>query len=123
MGALTARSRAISLMLAALFCTSCHGWFAFSVRNDTDELHYVRVTANRTGQIYVHQVDPRTSGAASFGPIDPGPPEGDVYTVELLDATCSPLAEWGMPSTGGYLKISGTPEFFPDYLGGEFTRL
>ena len=117
--ALAARSgAALCLMLAAVFCTSCHAWFSFYIRNETNELHYVRVTVNRDGGVYVHQVDPRTSGYATSG--HPAVPwnEGDAfaYTVELLDEACNPIAEWGMPSTGGYLEISEVPEFLPGEL-------
>jgi hypothetical protein len=106
------------LALTMLLCTSCHAWFSFYIQNETDERHYVRVTVHRNGAVYVHEVDPRTSGyAGGHGPAVPWN-EGDAYayTVELLDEGCSPLAEWGMPSTGGYLEISEAPEFLPGEL-------
>jgi hypothetical protein len=111
---LSARSRAaLSLILVAVFCTSCHGWYTFDIQNDTDELYYVRVTVNRTGAVYVHQVDPRASGTAAYGIPPTAPDEGEPFTVELLDADCNPVAEWEMPEIGGYLEISGAPEFVP----------
>jgi hypothetical protein len=115
-GAYVARSgAALYLVLTVLLCVACDSTIAFFIQNETDELHYVRVTVNRTGRVYVHHVEPRTSGFATRGVV-PGPgDQGDVYTVELLDAACNPIAEWGMPSTGGYLKVSGAPEFLPGY--------
>jgi hypothetical protein len=99
------------LLLIATLCVACDSITAFYIQNDTNDLHYVRVTVNRTGGVYVHQVDPRTAGYA-VNSVDPGPPdEGDFFTVELLDATCTLIDAWGMPSTGGYLEISATPEF------------
>jgi hypothetical protein len=100
-------------MLVAVLCTSCHGWYSFYIQNDTDELHYVRVTVNRTGAVYVHQVDPRASGPAAYGIPPASPDEGEPFTVELLDADCNPVAEWAMPEIGGYLEISAAPKFVP----------
>jgi hypothetical protein len=103
------------LVLTLLLCTACDSFFELYIQNETDELHYVRVTVNRNGYVYVHRVEPRTSGfAGQF--VAPGPPEDDVYTIELLDAACIPIAEWGMPSTGGYLEVSAAPEFVPGPL-------
>jgi hypothetical protein len=107
-------SRRGSLILLLLLCaalTACDSIQSFYIRNVTDEPYFVRVTVNRTGTIYVHQVDPRSAGYASQGVV-PGPgDEGDVFSVELLDATCDPIGEWGMPSSGGYLEISAAPRF------------
>ena len=104
---------AFLLLLVLLVCTACDSVIAFYIQNETDQPHYVRVTVNRTGGIYVHQVDPRASGYATQGVV-PGPgDEGDVYTVELLDAECNPIREWSMPSTGGYLEIADESEFVP----------
>jgi hypothetical protein len=104
---------ALALLLTLLVSTACDSVIAFYIRNETDQPHYVRVTVNRTRGVYVHQVDPRASGYASRGVV-PGPgDEGDVYTVELLDADCNPIHEWSMPSTGGYLEIADEPEFVP----------
>lgn len=111
-----ARSGAtLSLVLPALFCAACDSGIAFYIHNETDELHYVRVTVNRTGRVHVHEVEPRTSGYASRNFVSGPGDEGDVYTVELLDAGRTPIAEWGMPSTGGYLEVSEAPEFVPGY--------
>lgn len=104
--------RQFVLVLTLLLCTACDHYFELYIQNETNELHYVRVTVNRTGGVYVHHVEPRTSGYASQF-VMPGLPQDDVYTVELLDAACNPIAEWGMPSTGGFLRVSGAPEFLP----------
>jgi hypothetical protein len=112
-----ARSRAaLSLVLTALLCVACDSTINFYIQNETDELHYVRVTVNSSGRVYVHHVEPRTSGYAVRSVVPGLGDQGDVYTVELLDAACDPIAEWGMPSTGGLLRISGAPEFLPNYL-------
>ena len=104
--------RLLLLVLVIPALAACDSYFELYVQNETDELHYVRVTVNRTGGVYVHQVEPRASSYASQF-VAPGPPEDDVYTVELLDAACIPIAEWGMPTTGGYLEVSAAPEFVP----------
>jgi hypothetical protein len=107
---------ALVLLLTLLICSACDSAIAFYISNKTDQLHYVRVTVNRTGGVYVHQVDPGASGYAVQG-VDPGPgDDGDVYSVELLDAECNPIREWSMPSTGGYLEIADPPEFVPGYF-------
>jgi hypothetical protein len=99
------------LCLLSSVLAGCDSIQAFYVRNVTDEPYFVRVTVNRTGAVYVHQVDPRSAGFASQGVV-PGPgDEGDGFSVELLDASCDRIDEWGMPSSGGYLEISENPRF------------
>jgi hypothetical protein len=102
------------MLLIALICIACDSFMAFYIQNETDDLHYVRVTVQRTGGVYVHRVEPGASGYAAQGLTGAGD-DDDHFTVELLDRECNPIDEWGMPFSGGLLRIDEEPHFVPGY--------
>ena len=123
-GALASRSGlALVALLVALICVACDGYQKFYIQNDTDNLHYVRVTVHRTDDVYVHRVEPRATGYAARGVTSPSDDADDAMTVELLDAECNPIDEWGMPLSGGFLRIDEEPDFVRGYYSEPVSSL